>query len=175
MNLLFKSVKLSSLIIILSFFIVGFSTFSDAQASTESHQFQLTVGPGIFVGSKEIDPSFDFNVEPEYFFTKNMSASFRFDVTAGGIDSIHLGGRFRYYFDLPNHSRWNLYIGAGAGGIINFDGGGYGDFAIPVFGYQYDLTKHIKFGSEISFDIVFNKQEAAFATRLMPIQFKWAF
>lgn len=175
MNHLSKAVKSFSKFLLLSFFSLAFFISSQAQASTESHQFQLTVGPGIFVGSKGLDPSFDFNVEPEYFFTNHMSASFRFDITAGGIDSVHLGGRFRYYFDLPNHSRWNLYVGAGAGGIINLDGGGYGDFAIPVFGYQYDLTKHIKFGSDISFDIIFNKHEAAFATRLMPIQFKWAF
>lgn len=175
MNWLSKSFKQLSKFIFFSFFALTFFISSHVKASTESHQFQLTVGPGIFVGSKGLDPSFDFNVEPEYFFTNHMSASFRFDVTAGGINSVHLGGRFRYYFDLPNHSRWNLYVGAGIGGIINLDGGGYGDFAIPVFGYQYDLTKHIKFGSDISFDIVFNKHEAAFAARLMPIQFKWAF
>lgn len=146
-----------------------------AQASTERHQFQLGMGPGVFVGTNHLDASFDFDVEPEYFVTDNISASFRFDITAGGLDSVHLGGRFRYYFDLKNHPRWNIYVGAGAGGIIGFNGGGFGDFAIPVFGFQYDLTDHIKIGSDVSFDIVFNGDRAAFATRLMPIQFKWAF
>lgn len=146
-----------------------------ANAGTEKHQFQLDMGPGVFVGTDHLDASFDFNIEPEYFITEHVSASFRFDITAGGLDAAHLSARVRYYFDLPHHNKWNIYLGAGAGGIIGFNGGGYGDFALPVFGFQYDLTDHIKIGSDVSFDIIFNGDNAAFAARLMPIQFKWAF
>jgi hypothetical protein len=166
------------------FFIIGFVlvlsmiTGRFAQASTEKHQFQLGTGVGVFVGTDGLDASFDIDIEPEYFLTQHVSISGRFDGTVGGVDSVHFSGRFRYYFNFPNHNRFSIYVGAGAGFIVAFNGPGttgFGDFAIPVFGFQYDLTKHIKLGSDISFDIVFNGDGAEFATRLMPIQFRWAF
>jgi len=149
-----------------------------SQADTHKHQFQLGAGVGLFVGSDNLDAAFDIDLEPEYFITEHISLSGRFDGTVGGTDSVHFGARFRYYFDIPNHERWNLYAGAGAGFMIAFNPGNdstFGDFAIPVFGFQYDLTKHIKLGSDVSFDIIFDSHNAAFATRLMAIQFKWAF
>ncbi|MFO1520138.1 MAG: hypothetical protein U1F57_10825 [bacterium] len=153
-----------------------FLASSPSQASTSRHQFQLGTGFGVFVGTKGLDPSFDIDLEPEYFLTDHISLSFRFDGTVGGVDSVHFGGRFRYYLTFAQHPRFSIYFGAGAGGGVVFDGGGgFGDIAIPVFGFQYDLTKHIKLGSDVSFDIVFNSNDVAFATRLMPVQFKWAF
>ncbi len=175
MHPLFKKTCLKLAIIVGLCLSVYANTSGTANAATEKHQFQLDMGPGVFVGTDHLDASFDFNLETEYFITQHISASFRFDVTAGGLDAAHLSARFRYYFDIPNHTKWNIYLGAGAGGIIGFHGGGLGDFALPVFGFQYDLTDHIKIGSDVSFDIVFNDNNAAFAARLMPLQFKWAF
>jgi outer membrane protein with beta-barrel domain len=145
------------------------------QAATSKGQFQLGTGVGVFAGTKGLDASFDFDVEPEYFVTEHVSISGRFDITAGGTDSVHFGARARYYFTLNNHTKWSIYVGGGAGAIIDFDGNVAGDIAIPVFGFQYDLAKHVKLGSDVSFDIVFDGDEAAFATRLMPVQFRWAF
>jgi hypothetical protein len=148
-----------------------------SQASTEKHQFQLGTGVGVFVGTKGLDAAFDIDIEPEYFVTQHVSISGRFDGTVGGTDSVHFGGRFRYYFNFPSHPRFSLYVGAGIGAMVAFNNGShaFGDVAIPVFGFQYDLAKHVKLGSDVSFDIVFNGDTAAFATRLMPVQFKWAF
>jgi hypothetical protein len=145
------------------------------RAATEARQFQLSGGFGVFVGTGGLDAAFDFSLEPEYFFTEHVSLSFRFDITAGGTDSAQLGARFRYYFDIPKHSRINIYIGAGMGFVINFNGADFGDAAIPVFGWQYDLTEHLKIGSDISFDILFNGDNAEFGTRLMPAVLKYAF
>jgi hypothetical protein len=61
------------------------------------------------------------------------------------------------------------------GGGVGFHGGGFGDAAIPVFGWQYDLTPHLKIGSDVSFDIIFTSNNAAFAARLMPAVIKYAF
>jgi hypothetical protein len=61
------------------------------------------------------------------------------------------------------------------GFVINFNGADFGDAAIPVFGWQYDLTEHLKIGSDISFDILFNGDNAEFGTRLMPAVLKYAF
>jgi len=148
---------------------------SPARASTQDGQFQLGTGVGVFVGSDGLDASFDFDIEPEYFVTQHVSISGRFDITAGGVDSVHFGARARYYLTFANHSKWSIYFGGGAGVIIDFDGNAAGDIAVPVFGFQYDLTDHIKLGSDVSFDIVFDGDDAAFATRLMPVQFKWVF
>jgi hypothetical protein len=144
-------------------------------ASTESRQFQLNGGFGVFTGSEGLGAAFDWSLEPEFFFTKHNSLSFRFDLTVGGTDSAHLGARYRYYFDIPSAPKFNIFVGLGFGGIIGFHGGGLGDAAIPVFGFQYDLMKHFKLGSDFSFDIVFNGNNAAFAARLMPLVLKWAF
>lgn len=145
-----------------------------AQASTQSRQLQLNGGVGVFVGTEGLGASFDFSLEPEFFFTEHNSLSFRFDVTAGDTDAAHLSARWRYYFDLPN-PKINIFVGLGMGGAIGFHGGGFGDVAIPVFGWQYDLGKHLKVGSDVSFDIIFNSNNVAFASRLMPAVLKWAF
>ncbi len=163
------------LFIVVLFSITFFSLSS--HASTQKGQFQLGTGIGIFVGSDRFDPAFDIDLEPEYFVTDHISLSGRFDGTVGGTDSVGFGARFRYYFDFPNHERFNLFVGAGVGFLVAFDHNtsAFGDFALPVFGFQFDLTKHVKLGSDVSFNILFNGDKAAFATRLMPIQFKWAF
>jgi len=148
---------------------------SSSHASTQGRQFQLDGGFGVFVGTDGVDANFDFSLEPEYFFTEHTSLAFRLDLTAGHITTMQLGGRFRYYFDIPNHDKVNLYIGAGIGGVINFDGGDFGDAALPVFGWQYDLGQHFKIGSDVSFDITFNSHNVGFAARLMPVVLKWAF
>ncbi len=156
-------------------FLLVFS-FSAAQASTEKHQFQISADLGMITGSNGLDTSFDFAIEPEFFIMDKLSVSFRFDVTTGEFDSVHLGGRVRYYFDIPDHEKWSVYVGAGAGFIINTNSGGdnFGDIALPVVGFQYDLTDHIKIGSDFSFDILFG-DDTAIAARIMPIQFRWAF
>lgn len=170
--ILHKYIRFFSALFVISLTLLS---LSPAFASTQKHSLQLGSGVGLFVGSEGFDASFDFDLEPEFFVTDHASLSFRFDLTVGGFDSAHLGSRFRYYFDIPNHERFSLYIGAGGGVIVNFHGSNFGDIAVPVFGFQYDLTDHIRLGSDVSFDIVFNGSNAAFATRLMPIQFKWAF
>ncbi|HCU25620.1 MAG TPA: hypothetical protein DF383_11445 [Deltaproteobacteria bacterium] len=160
------------------------SGVSLSHADTQARQFVLNTGFGLFInygdfaGTEGLNGAFDIALEPEYFFSEHTSLSFRFDATVGGIDSIHFGASFRYYFDIPNHPRNNLYLGAGFGGGVVFvdgDDTGFGDFAIPVFGWQYDIGEHFKIGSEISFNILFNGHDAAFATRLMPLVLKWAF
>jgi len=148
---------------------------SRADAATQARQFQLNGGFGLFVATDGLGPSFDFSLEPEFFFTEHATLSFRFDLTVGDVDSAHLGGRFRWYFDIPGHDKVNLYVGAGIGGVINFNGSNFGDAQLPVFGWQYDLTPHFKLGSEISFDILFNGNFVGFGTRLMPVVLKYAF
>lgn len=170
-------IRLTYLSLVIVFALTLFIPLS-SQANTEKGQFQLGAGLGLFVGSDNLDAAFDIDIEPEYFITEHVSLSGRFDGTVGGTDSVGFGARFRYYFDIPNHERWNVFVGAGAGFVIAFNPGNdstYGDIAIPVFGFQYDITKHIKLGSDVSFNILFNGNDAAFATRLMPLQFKWAF
>ncbi len=146
---------------------------SIVHADTDARQLQLNGGVGVFVGTEGLDASFDFSIEPEYFITEHNSVAFRFDVTAGGFDSVHFAGRYRYYFDITN--KINIFVGAGFGGGSSFNGNGFGDFAIPVFGWQYDVTKHFKVGSDVSFDIIFDGDATAFATRLMPVVVKYAF
>src|SRR5437868_5430445 len=133
-----------------------FGTASTAHASTTARQFQLNGGLGVFAGTDGVDANFDFSLEPEFFFTEHNALSFRFDITAGHITTFQLGGRWRYYFDIPKHEKVNLYVGLGIGGVINVDGANFGDAAIPVFGWQYDLGQHFKIGSDVSFDITFN-------------------
>lgn len=144
-----------------------------AQASTRSRQFQLNGGVGVFVGTEGLDAAFDFSLEPEFFFTEHNTLSFRFDITAGALDAAHLGARWRYYFNITQ--KIDIFVGLGIGGIINFNGGGFGDAALPVFGWQYDLGEHLKIGSDMSFDIIWNNNNVAFAARLMPAVLKWAF
>jgi len=148
---------------------------SSARASTTARQFQLDGGLGVFVGNKGVDANFDFSLEPEYFFTEHNTLSFRFDITAGHITTFQLGGRWRYYFDIPKHEKVNLYVGLGIGGVINVDGANFVDAALPVFGWQYDLGQHLKIGSDVSLDITFNSHNVGFASRLMPVVLKWAF
>lgn len=149
------------------------ASYGAAHAETRARQFVLNAGTGVFVGTDGLDAAFDFSLEPEFFFTEHTSLSFRFDITAGGTDSVHFAGRFRYYFNI--NPKIDIYVGAGAGGGTDFDGNGFGDIAIPVFGWQYALGEHFKLGSDVSFDIVFNGNDVAFATRLMPLVAKWAF
>jgi hypothetical protein len=149
------------------------ASVTSAQAETRARQFVLNAGTGVFVGTDGLDAAFDFSLEPEFFFSEHTSLSFRFDITAGGTDSVHFGARFRYYFNI--NPKIDIYVGAGAGGGTDFDGNGFGDIAIPVFGWQYGLGEHVKLGSDVSFDIIFNSSDVAFATRLMPLVFKWAF
>jgi len=165
--------RLSWQLVLAALIFVSFSTTT--HASTQARQFVFNGGLGVFVGTEGLDASFDISLEPEYFFTEHTSLSFRFDITAGGTDSVHFGTRFRYYFDIPHHERINIFVGAGIGGGVTFDGAGFGDVAIPVFGWQYDITKHFKIGSDVSFDLVFNSDNLAFATRLMPVVLKYAF
>jgi hypothetical protein len=145
-----------------------------AWASTQSHQFVFNGGLGVFVGSEGIDASFDISLEPEYFITEHNSLALRMDFTVGGFDAFHIAGRWRYYFDLANE-KINIFVGLGFGGGVGFNGGGFGDAVIPVFGWQYDLGQHLKIGSDLTFDIIFNSNNAAFAARLMPVVVKWAF
>lgn len=166
--------NLKKALFIVSFVLLGVHAMP-AKAATNARQFQLSGGFGVFVGTEGLDAAFDFSLEPEFFFTEHATLSFRFDLTAGGTDSAQLGARFRYYFDIPNHSRVNLYVGAGIGFVINFDGADFGDAALPVFGWQYDLTEHLKIGSDVSFDILFNGDDVAFGVRLMPAVLKYAF
>jgi hypothetical protein len=149
------------------------ASVTSAQAATQGRQFVLNGGVGVFVGTEGLDAAFDIAIEPEYFFTEHTSLSFRFDITAGGTDSVHFGGRFRYYFNVT--PKVDIFVGAGAGGGSDFDGNGFGDIAIPVFGWQYSLGEHFKLGSDVSFDIIFNGDNAAFATRLLPLVAKYAF
>lgn len=159
-------------IVFLFFFM--FLLIPPAWADTREGQFQLNGGLGVFVGTEGLGASFDFSLEPEFFLTEHNAIALRMDFTAGKLDSFHIGGRWRYYFDLPN-DRVNLYVGLGMGGIVNFHGGGFGDAAIPVFGWQYDLSPRFKIGSDVSFDMVFNGNNVAFASRLMPVVFKGTF
>lgn len=145
-----------------------------ALASTNSHQFVFNGSIGVFVGTDGLGASFDFGLEPEYFITEHNSISLRMDFTVADFDAFHIQGRWRYYFDLPN-DKINIFVGLGLGGGVGFDGGGFGDVAIPVFGWQYDLGEHLKVGSDVSFDIIFTGNNAAFAARLMPAVLKWAF
>lgn len=174
MSNLIKKISRFFLVFIFSLSLVSINE-ELAHAKTEKGQFQIGTGFGLFVGSRDLDPSFDFDVEPEYFFTNNMSVAGRFDGVVGGTDGVHFSGRFRYYFNFTNHERFNVYAGAGMGFMVNFNRANYGDIALPVGGFQYDLTHHIKLGSEVSFNLVFNGDGVGFATRLMPVQFKWAF
>jgi len=146
---------------------------SPVKASTQARQFQLNGGVGVLVGTEGLGASFDFSLEPEFFFTEHNTLSFRFDITAGKLDSAHLGARWRYYFNITQ--RIDIFVGLGIGGIINFNGGGFGDAALPVFGWQYDLGEHLKIGSDMSFDLIWNNNNVAFAARLMPAVLKWAF
>ncbi len=169
MNLFTKLLKISLPALLL---VLGCVT--SAQASTQSRQFQLNGGVGVFVGTEGLGAAFDFSLEPEFFFTEHNTLSVRMDFTAGNTDSFHIGARWRYYFDLPSE-KINLFVGVGIGGVVNFNGGNFGDAALPVFGWQYDLGQHLKIGSDISFDIIFNGNNVAFAARLMPVVLKWAF
>jgi hypothetical protein len=162
-------------LLLIGFVVSLFSQANAAWANTESHQFQFNGGLGVFVGTEGIDASFDISLEPEYFITEHNSISFRMDFTVGGFDAFHASGRWRYYFDIPKHERINIFVGLGMGGGVGFHGGGFGDAAIPVFGWQYDLTPHLKIGSDVSFDIIFTSNNAAFAARLMPAVIKYAF
>ena len=168
--------KFKQILTALTFLFLTIFATSVAQANTEKHQFQVSADLGMITGSDGLDTSFDFALEPEFFILDKLSVSFRFDATAGELDSVQLGGRVRYYFDIPNHDRWNVYVGAGAGIVINTNDGGsnFGDIALPVVGIQYDLTDNIKLGSDFSFDILFGN-DSAIAARIMPIQFRWAF
>ena len=162
-----------------NFLLIGIALFlftqaAPAQASTKAHQFQFNGGLGVFVGTEGLDASFDISLEPEYFVTEHNSISLRMDFTIGGFDAFHIAGRWRYYFDLPN-DKINIFVGLGMGGGAGFHGGGFGDAAVPVFGWQYDLTPHLKIGSDVSFDIIFTSNNAAFAARLMPVVLKYAF
>ncbi|MBF0493409.1 MAG: outer membrane beta-barrel protein [Deltaproteobacteria bacterium] len=168
--------KIKQLITSSTFLITLLLALGSAQASTENHQLQISTDLGMISGSEGLGTSFDFAIEPEFFVMDKLSLSFRFDVTAGDLDSIYLGGRVRYYFDIPNHEKWNVYVGVGGGVVMSTNSGGnnFGDIAIPVVGIQYDLTDHIKLGSDFSFDILLG-DNTAIAARIMPIQFRWAF
>lgn len=146
-----------------------------AQAETRARQFQLQGGFGVFVGTDGLDAAFDISLEPEFFFSEHASLSLRLDGGIGGVDTFHIGPRFRYYFDIPSAPKFNIFVGAGIGYVANFDGADFGDVALPVFGFQYDLTEHFKIGSDFSFDIVFNGNDVGFAARLLPLVLKWAF
>lgn len=149
----------------------GFST--SAHADTQARQFVLNMPLGVAVGTEGLGASFDIGLEPEFFFSEHTSLSLRLEGTVGDTDTFHVGSRFRYYFDIT--SKVNIFVGAGMGFVANFDGADFGDAAIPVFGWQYDLGEHLKIGSDVSFDIVFNQNNVAFLTRLMPVVVKWAF
>ncbi len=157
---------------LLALLILG-ASITATHAETRGRQFVLNGGVGVFVGTDGLDAAFDVGIEPEFFFTEHTSLSFRFDITAGGTDSVHFGARFRYYFNIT--PKVDIFVGAGAGGGTDFDGNGFGDIAIPVFGWQYSFGPHFKLGSDVSFDIIFNGNNAAFATRLLPIVVKYAF
>lgn len=144
-----------------------------ARAETSSRQIVLNFPLGVAVGSEGLGASFDIGFEPEFFFTKHTSLSLRLEGTVGDTDTFHIGSRFRYYFNVS--PRVDIFVGAGIGFVANFDGADFGDAALPVFGWQYDLTHHFKIGSDVSFDIVFNGNNVAFLSRLMPVVLKWAF
>lgn len=148
---------------------------SSLRAETEKHQFQLGAGLGLAAISDGGGVSFDFDLEPEFFITKHVSVSGRLDLTVGNLDSLLFGARGKYYFSFENHPRFNLFAGMGLGYVANFDGKNFGDFAPVIFGFQYDLTKHIKVGSEISLNIFFAGPGTAVGTRFLPAQLKWAF
>ena len=146
---------------------------ASAHADTQARQFVLNMPLGVAVGTEGLGASFDIGLEPEFFFSEHTSLSLRLEGTVGDTDTFHVGSRFRYYFDIS--PKVNIFVGAGMGFVANFDGADFGDAAIPVFGWQYDLGEHLKIGSDVSFDIVFNQNNVAFLTRLMPIVVKWAF
>jgi hypothetical protein len=141
--------------------------------TTEARQIQLNGGLGVFVGTEGLGASFDFSLEPEFFITTHNSVSLRMDITAGDTDSFHVGSRWRYYFDITKNI--DVFAGLGLGFVVNFNGGDFGDAALPVFGWQYAFGEHFKVGSDVSFNIIFNGNNAAFAARLMPAVVKWTF
>ncbi|HKX12026.1 MAG TPA: outer membrane beta-barrel protein [bacterium] len=167
-----RSILLAAKKFLLAVLVLG-ASMTAAHAETRGRQFVLNGGIGVFVGTDGLDAAFDFAIEPEYFFSEHTSLSFRFDITAGGTDSVHFGTRFRYYFNIT--PKVDIFVGAGAGGGVDFDGNGFGDIAIPVFGWQYGIGEHFKLGSDVSFDIIFDGDNAAFATRLLPVVLKYAF
>ena len=146
---------------------------SAAHAETHARQFVLNMPLGVAVGTEGLGASFDIGLEPEFFFSEHTSLSLRLEGTVGNTDTFHIGSRFRYYFNITQ--KVDLYVGAGIGFVANFDGGDFGDAALPVFGWQYGIGNHFKIGSDVSLDIVFNGNTVAFLTRLMPVVVKWAF
>lgn len=154
---------------------------SVAKADTSARQFQLSGGLGVFfvggdvANGKGVGTSFDLSVEPEFFFSEHTSLAFRFDLDIGNPDSANFEGRFRYYFDFDSHPRFNLYVGAGIGGLINFDGPNFGALVLPLVGWQYDVTEQFKIGSDLSPNILFNGDDMSFGLRLQPVVVKWAF
>ena len=163
------------------FFLVMLFSLSEAKADTTARQFQLSGGLGVFLvggdvaNGKDAGASFDLAVEPEFFFSEHTSLAFRFDLNIGNPDSANFEGRFRYYFDFANHPRINLYVGAGIGGLVNFDGPNFGALVLPLVGWQYDLTEQFKIGSDLSPNILFNGDDVSFGVRLLPVVVKWAF
>lgn len=149
------------------------SLAASAHAETRARQFVLNMPLGVAVGTEGLGASFDIGLEPEFFFTEHTSLSLRLEGTVGDTDTFHVGSRFRYYFNIT--PKVDIFVGAGMGFVANFDGADFGDAAIPVFGWQYALGEHLKLGSDVSFDIVFNQNNVAFLTRLMPLVVKWAF
>lgn len=146
-----------------------------AFADTTARQFQLNLGGGLFWGNNGLGISGNISLEPEFFFTEHTSLALRLDHSIGQTDALHLGGRFRYYFDLPDHEKWNLYLGAGIGGMINYSGGDGAELEMIVVGAQYDVGEHFKLGSDVAMDLIFNSSRTRFATKIMPIVVKWAF
>jgi len=166
-----KIIRHSKQVLVAACILGGLS--APALADTQARQFVLNLPLGVAVGTEGLGASFDVGLEPEFFFTEHTSLGLRLEGTVGDTDTFHVGARFRYYFDIT--PKVNLFVGAGMGFVANFDGADFGDAAIPVFGWQYDIGEHFKIGSDVSFDIVFNENNVAFLTRLMPVVVKWAF
>ncbi len=114
-----------------------------------------TIQAGVGVGAGFNPPvRFDIDLSGEYFLNDTYSIGADFDIFVRGRTAYNFLGFGRYHFELSDFEKFEPYVGAGVGGLVNSAGRGWFDLMLPELGFLYELSPHLLVGPNTSFHIL---------------------
>lgn len=118
---------------------------------TKNGQWQVSAGPGM---TWNPPVQFDLDINGEYYLKDSYSIGGDFDIFIRGTASFGGLGFGRYHFHLRKYPKFDSYVGAGAGALIDTKQHGWFDLMLPELGFFYELTPHLYVGPNVGFHVL---------------------
>lgn len=122
-----------------------------AMGQTKNGQWQVSAGPGM---TWNPPVQFDLDISGEYYLEDAYSIGGDFDIFIRGTASFGGLGFGRYHFQLLQYPKFDSYVGAGAGALIDTQQHGWFDLMLPELGFFYELTPRLYVGPNVGFHVL---------------------